>query len=61
MIFLELPMKTWTCIVCGFVYDEALGLPDEGIPAGTPWEQVPTDWVCPDCGMGKSEFEMVAF
>jgi rubredoxin len=54
-------MKTWTCIVCGFVYDEALGLPDEGIPAGTPWEQVPTDWVCPDCGMGKSEFEMVAF
>lgn len=54
-------MKTWICVVCGFVYDEALGLPDEGIPAGTPWSQVPADWLCPDCGMTKSDFEMVAF
>lgn len=54
-------MKTWICVVCGFIYDEAKGRPDEGIAAGTPWEQVPADWLCPDCGMAKSEFEMVEF
>jgi rubredoxin len=57
---LEMTMKTWNCVVCGFVYDEALGLPDEGIPAGTKWEDVPEDWCCPDCGVAKSDFEMVA-
>ena len=52
-------MKIWKCIVCGFVYDEAKGLPEEGIPAGTPWEKVPESWSCPDCGVAKSDFEMV--
>jgi len=51
-------MKKWQCIVCGFIYDEAAGLPDEGIAAGTAWADIPDDWVCPDCGVGKSDFEM---
>jgi rubredoxin len=52
-------MKVWQCIICGFIYDEAKGLPEEGIAAGTPWESVPETWQCPDCGAGKSDFEMV--
>lgn len=47
-------------MVCGFIYDEGKGLPKEGIPAGTRWEDVPENWECPDCGVGKSDFEMVA-
>ena len=41
------------CMVCGFIYDEGKGLPKEGIPAGTRWEDVPENWECPDCGVGK--------
>lgn len=52
-------MKIWECAVCGIVYDEAKGWPDEGIVPGTKWEDVPSDWLCPDCGVGKDEFEMV--
>lgn len=52
-------MKTYVCIVCGFTYNEADGLPGEGIPAGTKWDDVPADWLCPDCGVAKSDFEMV--
>lgn len=51
-------MKKWECVVCGFIYDEAEGLPGEGIPAGTKWEDIPDDWMCPDCSVGKSDFEM---
>lgn len=51
--------RTWMCVVCGFVYDEADGLPEEGIAPGTRWEDVPEDWVCPDCGVTKSDFEMM--
>ena len=53
-------MKQYQCLVCGFIYDEALGLPDDGIPAGPLWADVPADWECPDCGVSKSDFEMVA-
>ncbi len=53
-------MKVWICIVCGFVYDEEKGLPEEGIAPGTRWEDVPEDWKCPDCGVGKQDFEMQA-
>lgn len=53
-------VKKWQCLVCGFIYDERLGLPDEGIPAGTRWEDIPDDWTCPDCGVEKSDFEMTA-
>lgn len=52
-------MKTYVCIVCGFIYDESAGFPEEGIAAGTRWEDVPANWKCPDCGVTKSEFEMV--
>ena len=50
-------MKKWVCTVCGFEYDEAVGLPDQGIPAGTKFEDIPDDWVCPTCGATKDDFE----
>lgn len=51
--------KKYICVICGYIYDEEKGVPDEGIAAGTRWEDVPDDWLCPDCGVGKSEFELV--
>ena len=51
--------RTWMCVVCGFIYDEAKGLPEEGIAPGTRWADIPDDWTCPDCGVGKDDFEMV--
>lgn len=45
--------------MCGYTYDEKTGWPAEGIPAGTRWEDVPEDWICPDCGASKSDFRMV--
>lgn len=52
-------MKSYMCVICGFVYDEAQGLPSEGIEPGTLWGDVPENWLCPDCGASKDEFEMV--
>ncbi|MGJ8687751.1 MAG: FAD-dependent oxidoreductase [Spongiibacteraceae bacterium] len=52
-------MSKWECIVCGWVYDEALGDPDSGLAAGTKWDDIPEDWLCPDCGVGKEDFEMI--
>ncbi len=52
-------MRQWQCLVCGFIYDEAKGLPEEGIAPGTSWDDIPDDWVCPECGVGKEDFEMV--
>ncbi|PIE37507.1 MAG: rubredoxin reductase [Gammaproteobacteria bacterium] len=52
-------MSKWECIVCGLIYDEAEGWPDDGIPPGTRWEDVPEDWLCPDCGVGKEDFELL--
>jgi rubredoxin len=49
-------MKKYVCGVCGYVYDEALGDPDGGIPPSTPFEELPEDWSCPVCGAAKSEF-----
>ncbi len=46
----------WVCNVCGHVYDEAEGCPADGIAPGTRWEDVPADWTCPECGVGKSDF-----
>lgn len=52
-------MKKWQCVVCGFIYDETVGMPGEGIKAGTRWEDIPESWACPECGVAKSDFEMV--
>src|SRR5574344_1504631 len=50
-------MAKYVCSVCGFVYDEAKGIPDAGIAPGSRWEDLPEDWVCPICGATKAEFE----
>jgi rubredoxin len=54
----EYEYKTYMCMVCGFIYDEAQGWPEDGIPPGTRWEDVPETWVCPECGAIKDDFEM---
>jgi rubredoxin len=50
-------MAKYECIVCGYIYDPALGDPDGGIAPGTPFEKIPDSWVCPVCGAAKSEFK----
>jgi len=50
--------KTWRCTLCAFVYDEAKGMPEEGVPPGTRWEDVPESWICADCGASKADFDM---
>ncbi len=52
-------MAMWECIICGYVYDEAKGDPENGVSAGTPWANVPADWVCPDCGVTKDDFQLL--
>ena len=52
-------MKKHVCNVCGYVYDPAVGDEDSGIEAGVAFDQLPDDWVCPLCGVGKDEFEEV--
>ena len=56
---MDTQLITWKCTLCGFEYDEAAGLPDEGFPAGTRWSDIPDSWSCPDCGYAKLDFEMV--
>lgn len=50
-------MSKYVCTVCGYVYDESVGIPDAGIAPGTIWSDLPEDWVCPLCGAAKSDFE----
>ena len=52
-------LKTWQCALCAFVYDEAAGLPEEGIAPGTRWQDVPETWACPDCSSSKADFQMI--
>lgn len=52
-------MKQYMCVICGFVYDEEKGWPEDDIAPGTKWEDVPPNWVCPECGARKEDFEMV--
>jgi len=52
-------MKKYKCLMCGYIYDPDVGDPDNGVEAGTAFENLPDDWVCPDCGVGKDEFEPV--
>ena len=50
-------MDRWECMVCGYVYDPAAGDPDSGVAPGTAFEDLPDDWVCPECGAEKDMFE----
>jgi len=52
-------MKKYECTVCGYIYDPETGDPDEGIAPGTAFKDIPDDWVCPECGVGKEDFELV--
>jgi rubredoxin len=47
----------WECLVCGYIYDPELGDPDNDVEPGTSFEELPEEWVCPECGVGKDEFE----
>jgi rubredoxin len=51
--------RTWMCLICGFIYDEAAGRPEDGLAPGTRWEDVPPNWTCPECGARKEDFEIV--
>jgi rubredoxin len=51
--------KKYECVICGFIYDEAEGLPDDGFPPGTLWADIPEDWECPDCGISKLDFDLM--
>ncbi len=51
--------KTFMCQVCGYVYDEAEGRIEDGLAPGTRWKDVPEEWRCPDCGVGKDDFDMI--
>ena len=50
-------MTKYQCTACGWIYDPAKGDPDGGIDPGTPFEDLPDDWVCPVCGVSKDMFE----
>jgi rubredoxin len=52
-------MEKWECLVCGYIYNPELGDPDNDVEAGTPFEELPDDWTCPECGAGKDEFQRV--
>jgi len=52
-------VKKWQCRDCSFIYDETPGIPDEGIAAGTRLEDLPSDWMCPDCGATKEDFDLI--
>ncbi len=49
-------MARYICEVCGYVYDESVGDPDNGVAAGTTWDNMPDDYACPLCGVGKDQF-----
>lgn len=52
-------MDKYVCDVCGYIYDPAVGDPDNGIEPGTAFDDLPEDWLCPLCGVGKDEFSKV--
>ena len=52
-------MQKYVCLVCGYIYDPVVGDDTSGVPAGTAFEDLPDDWLCPECGVGKDEFEPV--
>jgi rubredoxin len=52
-------MSKYICTICVYIYDPAEGDPSKIIPAGTPFEDLPDNWICPICGVGKNEFVKV--
>ncbi|MDB5972729.1 MAG: rubredoxin [Hydrocarboniphaga sp.] len=50
--------QRWICVICGFIYDEAIGMPEHGIGPGQRFEDLPENWICPECGSPKSAFEV---
>ena len=52
-------MEKYKCAVCGYIYDPELGDPDSNINPGTPFKEIPDDWVCPVCGAAKEDFEIM--
>jgi len=50
-------MEKWQCLICGYIYDPAAGDPDNGISPETSFEDLPDDWLCPECGAEKDQFE----
>ncbi|MGI9337518.1 MAG: rubredoxin [Gammaproteobacteria bacterium] len=50
--------KTYICQICGWIYEEDKGAPEDGIAAGTKWHDIPLNWTCPECGARKEDFEM---
>ncbi|MGF1612372.1 MAG: rubredoxin [Gammaproteobacteria bacterium] len=52
-------MRSYMCVICGFVYNEEDGLPEDGILPGTAWEHIPPNWTCPECGARKDDFEPI--
>ena len=51
--------RSYRCSNCGLIYNEADGLPEDGIAPGTRWEGIPEDWYCPQCGTEKADFELI--
>ncbi len=56
----EAGFRRYECVICGFIYDEAKGLPEKGIAPGTRWEDLPEDFECPDCACKKEFFELIS-
>jgi rubredoxin len=52
-------LKAWQCKLCGFVYEETVGIPNDRVPVGSRWQDVPENWTCPDCGARKVDFEVL--
>jgi len=50
--------QKYICTSCGWIYDPEVGDTEHGIARGTPFEEIPEDWVCPDCGVSKEDFEL---
>jgi rubredoxin len=53
------PYRAYMCLICGWIYEEEKGAPEEGIAPGTRWADIPMNWTCPECGARKEDFEMV--
>ncbi len=51
--------KQYQCILCGYIYCEEKGDPEEDIAPGTKWGEIPDNWICPECGAIKTEFDII--